>query len=152
MLHGVRNGSDARFLIDSGATNLFVNKAWLHSHGKGNQIDQSNPRNMRLASGSIVPCYGTTTIQVQMGTYTDTLVCYVMKLTPTVDVILGKPWLKRFNPHVDYGTLSNSHTKANRYICVALRTEVTSNTTRTVFYSPRTLFYKNSTTLRLTSN
>ena len=112
MLDGTLAGKPARFLLDSGASHLYVSKAFVTKHSLSTVAtdDDSSVRlTVTLADGSVIPSDGALeSAAVRISTYSDDLDFAVTSLTLKYDAILGMSWLRRFNPIIDWsvGTIS----------------------------------------------
>jgi gag-polyprotein putative aspartyl protease/Zinc knuckle len=100
-INGKVNGKSAWILIDSGATENFVDESFV----KENQVPiQPTPKlNVQMANGhghNITNIINSQQLTIQ--TYhTNNLSAYVMPLQ-RYDLILGKPWLNETNPIIDW--------------------------------------------------
>ncbi len=101
VLHGELQGEPVQFLIDSGASANFVNAslvekfAWTtHTKAQSDAVQLANG----LVEGSrcVLP-----DAALSIGTYEDLDTFHVTRLSGH-DVILGKAWLDRLNPVVDW--------------------------------------------------
>src|SRR4051812_48194757 len=98
---GIINKHSAKVLIDSGSSGNFVREKF----AKLSQIPlqpKSSPYQVKLADKTTLdvnqaaPC-----VELQIQNHTDTLDLDVLPLEGN-DVILGKPWLRKHNPHIDW--------------------------------------------------
>ncbi|KAJ3278090.1 hypothetical protein HDU76_010026, partial [Blyttiomyces sp. JEL0837] len=106
IVNGTLYGHKVRILIDGGATSCFIDSKLVDYLNLHDKIDSELAVNIRLANGDT--CQGKTLrdqpIRVRQNskTYKDKLdlvmapICY--------DIILGKNWLRRVNPQIDWQT------------------------------------------------
>ena len=107
---GTFRGHSVKILIDCGATGHFVNSS-LVKRLKLPSIAKLKHDTIRLADGSVLGSYSMMpNVKFSMGTYADIETFHVADLGD-FDVILGKPWLSRVNPAVDwrFDTLKFKH-------------------------------------------
>jgi hypothetical protein len=112
MLEGTLAGKPARFLVDSGASHLYVSKAFVTKHSLPTVTtgdDNSVRLTVTLADGTVNPSDGSLeSAAVRISTYSDDLDFAVTNLTLKYDAILGMSWLRRYNPTINWtlGTIS----------------------------------------------
>src|SRR4051794_34563394 len=99
-LTGTIHNHPAVFMIDCGATNNFINTAFINHHNLSTtpQPDQT----ITLADGS--KCVSTQILSfapVHLDSYTDTIDLITLPLNG-YDAILGMNWLTRINPRIDW--------------------------------------------------
>ena len=101
-MQGTLEGVPATFLIDSGASNTFVSRAFVRRH----QLAIHRPDQclaVRLADGTSKPCSGLLQhATVQIGSYTDDTLPFTVLDLCGFDVVLGKTWLNKLNPQIDW--------------------------------------------------
>jgi len=102
-LHGLLNGAPCEFLVDSGSTGNFVADAFSRQHNL-----QLKPRPAKqlitLANGASSWCTDHVPQGlIQIGSFTEELDLDVTTLNHC-DAILGKPWLTKNNPDIDWTT------------------------------------------------
>ena len=122
-LDGTLAGKPARFLLDSGASHMYVSKSFVSSHRLATSFSKANESSVRLtvtlADGTIKSSGGALeSVPVRIDSYTDALDFSVTELAPTYDAILGMSWLYRFNPAVDWraGTISFTHASSSHVL------------------------------------
>ena len=85
------------FLIDSDASECFLSTDFVEEHGL-RKIQKKEKLKIHLANGSVrVSNDCVRKVCVTFGDHAEFLDLQVMKL-PKYEVILGKPWLDRWNP------------------------------------------------------
>jgi Reverse transcriptase (RNA-dependent DNA polymerase)/RNase H-like domain found in reverse transcriptase/Integrase zinc binding domain/Retroviral aspartyl protease/Chromo (CHRromatin Organisation MOdifier) domain len=98
---GVVNGHKAVILIDSGASDNFISKSFIKDTSIKSETTKLKTE-VTLADGSgynidkIVR-----NVDLTIGEYVDKLDIKVLELA-AYDVILGMPWLEKYNPSIDY--------------------------------------------------
>ena len=106
-LMGKLNGVPVKFLVDSGASGNFISEHLVNEHGL--QVVKSHDKmQVHLADGSTRASNRLVQeAQVTFNEHAEFLDFRVMKL-PKYDAILGKSWLDRWNPDIDWreGTIS----------------------------------------------
>lgn len=102
MFDGLINSQRARILLDSGASYDYISQDFVER--KNLHTESTTPRHVVIADGTP---HKTTSIirkaKMSIGHFNDHLDLHVFPLS-TCDVILGKPFLFRFNPSVDWRT------------------------------------------------
>jgi hypothetical protein len=96
-------GKPARAMLDSGATRNFLSHSFVRKHQLPTSTLQ-NPLRVRLADGSIMKtaeCLPAASFKV--GVYGENL-DLVLAQIDAFDLILGKPWLTKHNPTIDWTT------------------------------------------------
>ena len=89
------NGHPVLSLIDSGASDNFIDHAWAVQHGLPiQQHDRPYTTRVRLANGSIAKTTGTVNCELTCGNWSCSVTFEVLKLSTKRPVILGTPWLK----------------------------------------------------------
>ena len=92
-------------LIDSGASDNFIDEAWAHQHHLPvAAIPPADRRKVRLANGDVTRVAGKVTCTMTCGQWSSTVQFQVLQLTPQRPVILGVPWLRQHNPHIEWST------------------------------------------------
>ena len=102
VVFGTANNKHLKILLDSGANGNFVSLDFVNKH-KINTVNYRTPVSVTLADGRV----RTTTLsyaelEVKIGDYTDKIRAQVLDLS--YDLMLGKPWLTRLNPEIDWTT------------------------------------------------
>jgi RNase H-like domain found in reverse transcriptase/Reverse transcriptase (RNA-dependent DNA polymerase)/Integrase zinc binding domain/Integrase core domain/gag-polyprotein putative aspartyl protease len=102
-------GRECRALIDSGASSQFISKAFAASL-KGPRIQKSNPDSIRLANGHTLTSDHVQRLSFSLSNYSDQDTFHEVDLEG-FDLILGRPWLSRVNPDINWktGTLRLKH-------------------------------------------
>ena len=96
-------GVTARAMLDSGATRNFLSHSFVRKH-KLTTSPLRDALRVRLADGSIMKtAEHLPSSSFSVGTYTETL-DLVLAQIDAFDLILGKPWLTKHNPHIDWST------------------------------------------------
>ena len=97
-LEGQLLGKPCKFLIDSGAAACFVSKTLAHGLMRAKQT----PDSVILADGSsIISTHVVPAARLRIGRYTDSFLFHVVDLSG-FDAVLGKDWLTRLNPNIDW--------------------------------------------------
>ena len=100
---GTLAGLPVVFMIDGGATGDFVSRAFVDANRLVSRVVHPGAR-VRLADGEPQDCSREMSkAHVKIGSYRDRLRLRVTDLQG-FDVILGKPWLARINPDIDWQT------------------------------------------------
>jgi hypothetical protein len=103
ILKGTISNQDAIIMIDSGASRNFLSIDFVQKNGI--RIDTSCKDVIRLADGHNISGEGTArSLRFHVGPYTTRTDFSVTKLTQGYDMILGKPWLTRINPTINWQT------------------------------------------------
>ena len=90
-----------KFLIDSGASDCFVSSEFVRVHGL-KTVKTKEKLKIYLADGSVrVTGECVKQVCVSFGEHTEFLDLQVLKL-PKYEVILGKFWLDRWNPQINW--------------------------------------------------
>ena len=98
---GIIAGRPARVLIDGGASRDYVADRFVQRWGL--PTTRSERLRVRSADGNIVYTSRAATVTLELGGFTDSVQCVVTQLAG-YDVILGKPWLARHNPAINWTT------------------------------------------------
>lgn len=101
ILQGTVQGHMARVLVDSGASRNFVNDDFLTLC----QVSTTKlPQRIRVrnAHGGIVHTRQSANLPLQINTFKDTIEDCVATCLAGYDIILGKPWLTRHNPDINW--------------------------------------------------
>ena len=102
--HGTLCGKPARILLDSGSKAHFVSSAFLAQHELAS-TPKTVPDVVITADGKRSPSAALVAdAPFSIGAYRDRLTVHSFPLAGDFDVILGKPWLDRYNPRVDWPT------------------------------------------------
>ena len=90
-------------MIDSGASRNFLSSSFARKCNI--RINTEYRDNIRLANGQSITGDGIIkSLRVHLGPYTANLNFSVTQLTQGYDVILGKPWLTKVNPDINWKT------------------------------------------------
>jgi hypothetical protein len=101
VLRGLLEGVPVRFMVDSGASANFVDSKLVEKHGWA-RTAKGRADLIQLANGHAQgSTHSLTSAPVQIGTYEDLEDFHVTELGG-YDAILGKTWLERLNPRVDW--------------------------------------------------
>ena len=104
VVRGRVNGQAVSVLIDSGAAGNFISKQLVDTYGiVTKEIDPSRRTQALMADGTAYDlrlCARRATIRIKK--YQDSVDLDVVPLDSAYDVILGQPWLKKFNPAIDF--------------------------------------------------
>ena len=111
-LSGQLNGKPVRFMLDSGAMGNFLSSEWVKSSGvrAASRISQKVfqlPDGSWIPSNAVIPRAFVTLLNSRIGSphYQERLSFDLADLQG-YDAILGKPWLDKHNPSIDW----KSHT------------------------------------------
>ena len=100
-ISGTLEGFPVKFLIDSGASDCFVSSEFVRVHGL-KTVKTKEKLKIYLADGSVrVTGECVQQVCVSFGEHTEFLDLQVLKL-PKYEVILGKFWLDRWNPQINW--------------------------------------------------
>ena len=102
-------GRKCRALIDSGASRQFVSKAFA-TKLNGPRVLKQTPDTVKLADGHIINSEHVQRLDFSLSTYSDVDTFHEVDLEG-FDLILGRPWLSRINPDINWktGTLRVKH-------------------------------------------
>lgn len=99
---GTIDGHPARFLIDSGASHDYLSQSFSDKHNF-KTIASKSPIKVALADGSISEIsQKSSNVKINIQGFGDDIIFHIFTLSPLYDAILGKPWLFRNNPAVDW--------------------------------------------------
>ena len=101
-------------MVDSGVSRNFLSYSFVQKHKI--KIDTQYKDNIRLANRDKIKGEGTArSLRIHIGSYTASLSFSVTQLTQGYDVILGKPWLTKVNPAINWKTneIHISHKNGN---------------------------------------
>ena len=104
LIDGKINGHRATFLVDTGSTHDFNSESFVQRHRI--QTNQSSDNlHVALADGATSdrPLRQTGNLKLNFGGHSETQVLTIFPLH-RCDAILGKPWLTRHNPVIDFRT------------------------------------------------
>ena len=116
-VEGKLNGVKVTMLIDSGSTHDLISSQFVEKHNLSINAGEE-PLQVTLADGRTCdqPCPTTNTMKLVVGGFSEQQSFTVFPLG-RYDVILGKPWLSRNNPHINFRTnevhLGSTQIKAN---------------------------------------
>ena len=100
-LEGTLEGFPVHYLIDSGASDCFISADFVREQGLKTEKTKEKLK-IHLADGSVrVTNDCVRQVCVSFGEHTEFLDLQVIKL-PKYEVILGKFWLDRWNPQIDW--------------------------------------------------
>jgi len=102
-LHGEKESVTINTMIDSGATEDFINREVCNKHGI-KMIKSKNPREIYLADGkpsAMGPVTHMTKVPMDISSHRELATFQVAKLQ-NHEVILGMPWLREHNPTIDW--------------------------------------------------
>mmetsp|Transcript_27406 Transcript_27406/g.59945 ORF Transcript_27406/g.59945 Transcript_27406/m.59945 type:complete len:330 (+) Transcript_27406:331-1320(+) len=103
LLHATVNGQDAVFVVDSGSTGDFISDDFVHKHDMST-MQYSAPNPVRLADGTVRHSAGVLlNAELSVLPIHETVPLRQIKLHG-VDGVLGKPWLTRHNPAINWQT------------------------------------------------
>lgn len=100
--YGHAAGKEAYFMIDSGASNIFVDERYLKRAGLQG-VPLVRQESVHLADGSkqavthLLPSF-----PIRIDNYKEDVKAFVTDLGGQYDVILGKKWLEHINPDIDW--------------------------------------------------
>lgn len=117
-LHGKIRGQRVVILVDSGASTEFLSTRFNAKLGLPSVPKKDNV-GVVLANGLTQTVSLQPALKLSTGTYRDTMDFLVTDLSEGIDVILGKSWLSRINPHIDWQTdvLSFVHGDRSHKLC-----------------------------------
>jgi transposase InsO family protein len=101
IVYGTANERPAEILIDSGSTSDYVSSKFVQQ-GQA-RVQDRTAQKVSLADGSTRTISHCVELQLKMGTWKGPIVPSVFP-TDKFDVLLGRPWLKRYNPKIDWQT------------------------------------------------
>eukprot|EP00117_Sycon_ciliatum_P006214 scpid90557/ scgid9852/ len=103
-IKGLINSHQATFLIDSGSTHDFLSEQFARNH-KIKQVQTSDTFHVTLADGSMSerPLCKTSDLKLTIDSHGERQSFTIFPLH-RYDAILGKPWLTRYNPCIDFRT------------------------------------------------
>ena len=104
MLNGKLSRYAVSVMIDSGASGNFVSRQLVDTCGL-RTARTSKGLTVTLADGNVRPCDSSVSETLRVGKYQEKMPLRVIDL-PHHDFILGKPWLRTQNPHIDWRTKS----------------------------------------------
>ena len=94
-------GIPARALIDSGATDCFIAKAFVQNHKL--KVKQHTDSTLTLGDGTVSAINGTAKLSLDLQSYRGQIQFFVIDLAKDVDVVLGDSWLRKTKAILDYG-------------------------------------------------
>jgi len=101
-LHGTKESVTINAMIDSGATEDFIDREVCNKHGI-KMIKAKNPRQIYLADGkpsAMCPITHMTKVPMDISSHRELATFQVANLQND-EVILGMPWLREHNPTID---------------------------------------------------
>jgi len=102
-LHGKRDSVSINGMIDSGATEVFIDQKVCNKHGI-KMIEAKNPVEIYRADGKpsgMRPVTHMTKVSMDISSHRD-LASFQVANLQNHEVILGMPWLKEHNPTIDW--------------------------------------------------
>lgn len=98
----LNESESAKTIIDSGSSTFFLNEEMAKKLGAVvTKIRKS--RKVNVAGKQVVKIDGICTIEMKLGDLPkETVTAYMFPLGSGIDLILGLPWLEKYNPHVDW--------------------------------------------------
>jgi hypothetical protein len=93
------SGLNAHVILDTAATDCFVNSSYLDNFGLQYVKDSSV---FQLANGEEVQVEGYVKLRVKVQQYYGHLICLITKLSDDIDLIFGNDWLNKHKAHVNY--------------------------------------------------
>src|SRR6201995_547427 len=112
-LHGKKETVTINAMIDSGATEDFIDQEVCNKHGI-KMIKAKNPREIYLADGkpsAMGPVTHMTKVPMDISSHRELATLQVANLQ-NHEVILGMPWLRKHNPTIDWND-KRSHSTTN---------------------------------------
>ena len=97
-------------MVDGGSTGNFVAASFVHSCGY-KLTPAAQPVAVRFANGVLAQSVATATVTFSTNGYRETLQAWVLPALQGCDLILGMPWLKTHNPHINWRTHTITVTK-----------------------------------------
>lgn len=96
---GILRRHPVRVMVDSGSSGNFIAQQWVNKH---NMATAPATGSVKLANGNIARVVGTLpSAHLTIGSYQTTLPLTVLDLDGH-DIVLGHPWLKAVNPHINW--------------------------------------------------
>ena len=114
---GEVNGIEVTFLIDSGASECFLSTAFVERNKIKTRKTKEN-LNIQLADGTV--CVSNLIVEQVCVTFEELaeFIDFSVLGLPKYEAILGKPWLHRWNPVIDWKRNSLAWTMGGRVITV----------------------------------
>ena len=111
---------DAKVMVDSGASRDFISRSYVKKH---NLAQESLAQKLRvaLADGRQVVVGNGVTLTLAMGTTKITKQFVVTELTEDFDIILGMPFLRTYNPQINWQNGTITMPSANEILNTILR-------------------------------
>jgi len=106
----------ANISFDSGASECYVSQAFVERAGLA--VKPSSER-VTLADGSEATALGVSLVHLRLQAFHARMKCFVMKLAPPFDVIIGEPWLREHRAVLDYGAQAVTLRKGTKKIAVS---------------------------------
>ena len=95
-----RRGNTFKCLLDSGSTHDWADTSFADRQGQ--PVPLSSPVIIEFANGELGEAMATSTILGRIGQHRLSMQAMIMDLPHGYDVILGMPWLRAFNPDIDW--------------------------------------------------
>jgi hypothetical protein len=122
---GTANGAAASFMVDSGASDCFMDVSFACEQGI---VCKPAKRTVSLADGSTVDAALQTPLRVKIQGYTATVPCFMLDLQQQFDVILGDTWLTQSQATLCYATRTCSiRTKKRQFVLTPNEPEEQNN-------------------------
>src|SRR6185295_8851293 len=114
-LIGFIKNHSVNILIDGGASRNFIADRCVKKFGL-KTLQEDGTGIVILADGSNQPCnLFIRNVPLKVGIYQDKVTFFVTKLN-SYDIILGKPWLKKYNPRINWRTNEIQFTSEDKSI------------------------------------
>jgi Reverse transcriptase (RNA-dependent DNA polymerase)/RNase H-like domain found in reverse transcriptase/Retroviral aspartyl protease len=98
----VKRTSQARAMIDSGASARFASAQWVKEHKIPIRKSHCN-WTVKVANNDTVQVSGSIDLTIKIGSYTDKIRFLVIDMTTSFDLILGTDWMLKREVILDYG-------------------------------------------------
>ena len=98
LFQGSVHGQCAHILLDSGAQQMYVSRAYCEQ--RGISIDACTTVSVQMGDGSVVRSIGTALIRVHLQRYKALLRCHVVDLATSLDLVLGNDWMVTHQCHL----------------------------------------------------
>ena len=104
VLPGMINETEVGSLVDSGASSNFMDLTFAKAHGHVVTPTHFPKVKVRMADGRVARATGTATCEIVMGAFKCTTTFTVLPLAKGQPIILGIPWLRQHDPHINWTT------------------------------------------------
>ena len=105
LYEGLVRGHKVRILVDTGASGHFISSTTV-SRLSIRTVSKARADTVRLASGQDIESSQVTRLKFSIDTYMDLATFHVVDLHEDFDLILGKPWLDKLEPHIKWSSCS----------------------------------------------